>query len=73
MDRKYDAPKGRIPEWCPFCYAQDAVKWTEFRVDFTEMRYFDGKNDKGECGQSHKVFCTRCDEEIREEDVWEVD
>lgn len=72
-EKKYEAPKGRLPQWCPFCYATDAVKWDEFRVNFIEMRYFSEGEDKGSCGEHHQVFCTRCDEEIREEDVFEAE
>jgi hypothetical protein len=68
-ERKYVVPDGRLPEWCPFCYATDAVKWDEFRVNFIVMRYFSEGEDRGACGDHLQVFCTRCDEEIREEDA----
>lgn len=72
-EKKYEVPKGRLPKWCPFCYATDAIKWPEFRINFIEMRYFCDGEDRGACGEHHQVFCTRCDEEIRREDVYEVE
>jgi len=60
----------RVPEHCPFCKDIDDVTWTEFEVALGNKMYFN-KSDKSESiiSANITVFCTRCDEEIREDDL----
>lgn len=61
----------RIPAFCPFCERIDAVLWHEFEVTLGTKFYFstDKPTKKHTIGASIVVFCTRCDEEVREEDL----
>ena len=65
---KRELMDGRIPKKCPFC----DVDWYEFKVQFFEGQYYDeSKKTLHErvIDDGVTVFCTRCEEEIREEDV----
>lgn len=61
----------RVPSRCPFCWRIDEVEWQEFKVVAAEPFYVDEKRERRRSlGEDFvMVTCTRCDEEIREEDV----
>jgi len=61
----------RVPEVCPFCKSIDEIEWTEFDVFLGEKFYFEKRKDYNTKVREVdiRVFCTRCDEEIREEDL----
>jgi hypothetical protein len=59
------------PKECPHCRLCDGVGWSEFEVGYTEWRYVD--RQKGIITEIKKedvrILCTRCKEEILEDDV----
>ena len=68
MDKE-DLVRKEVPKVCPFCAATDGVSWTEFRVQFYDEHYVDnGKIAERARDEGTIVFCTRCDEHIRQED-----
>lgn len=64
--------RSAIPKRCPFCAAQDVV-WKEYRVRTFVERYFDGDtgNFAAPRDEGVDVWCTRCEEHIRQEDMIE--
>ena len=68
FDKKH-IEKTRIPSQCPFCRDKGGYN-DEFRVVYGEQHYLDSKGWHN-CNYEPEVhvFCTVCDEEVREEDV----
>lgn len=69
---KQELLKERIPDCCPFCKEIDAVQWTEFEVYLSDKFYFTSGMAAAKAkpiGAGITVFCTRCEEEIRKEDI----
>jgi hypothetical protein len=61
-----------VPSECPFCRAVDGKFWREFKVVAAEPFYADAGNmttHSSNLPMELHVFCTRCEEEIRPEDV----
>jgi len=61
----------KLPKECPFCRNVDEMEWTELEVFASEPFYVDVKTNKThppKKGVIMHIFCTRCEEEIREED-----
>lgn len=61
----------RVPAVCPFCELE-GFTWDEFKVHAIDIHYFDGAThtlDPKVIDEQIMVFCTRCEEEIRAEDV----
>ena len=66
---KNELVRENVPKICPFCSVTDEVIWTEFRVQFYEECFVDnGKIAERINGEGAEVFCTRCEEHIRQED-----
>lgn len=64
------AMEKRVPKICPFCKNGDNIEWTEFKVNVGRMYYVDGKEvNNAWLSPTIQVFCTRCEEEVREEDL----
>ena len=60
----------QVPVACPFCIATDNVNWSEFKVQFYEEHYVDSGNiGERVLEEGIVVFCTRCGEHIRPEDM----
>jgi len=61
----------RTPKQCPFCWEVDKVVWREFEVVAAPVVYFDRETDSIHDTNEKRitVTCTRCEEEIRPEDV----
>jgi hypothetical protein len=60
----------RVPAECPFCRNIDNVSWTEFKVHLADVGFVQaGGVWQKTIGEAINVFCTRCDEEIRVEDI----
>jgi hypothetical protein len=58
----------RVPKKCPFCDIE-GMTWSEFQVHASDVYYFDRELGNRVIDEKISVFCTRCDEEIRAEDV----
>lgn len=60
----------RVPAKCPMCDKIEGIEWTEFKVYAADAFYVvDGILKERIVDEKINVFCTRCDEEIRPEDV----
>ena len=61
----------RVPNKCPFC-AANGVDWDEFKVHLASVHYYNGTTrvlDGKIRDEEIYVFCTKCEEEIRPEDI----
>lgn len=59
----------RVPVECPFCRGGDGVSWDEFRVLVGDVGLVAGGVWRRDVDVACQVWCTRCDEEVRPEDV----
>ena len=70
VDEQQELLDARAPNCCPFCKDIDDVTWTEFEIALGDKFYFNTQDkSRHKIGASIVVFCTRCDEEIRAEDI----
>jgi hypothetical protein len=60
----------RLPDRCPFCYDIDGVSWDEFGINLGKSLWISkGQTEAGYRDEFIQIFCSRCNEEIRQEDV----
>lgn len=76
MSEAVDMPtRKELPKRCPFCWKIDEVEWNEFKVRKWFERYFDAGtlNYSKIRDEGFDLFCTRCEEHIRKQDISEED
>ena len=66
---------GKMPKRCPFCWETSDTMWREFKVRTYVERFFDADTNgfSAPRDESFEVWCSRCGEHIRPEDIKEYD